>query len=123
MWTSSLKKVVLPPLLSLAVLAGCGSSLESTVSGTVTYAGKPVPDAIVSFHGKSGGAGAYGMTNESGEYSLRTGSNRGVLQGTYLASLQPPEGFNLPVKYGSVRTSELEFEVKQGANVIDITLE
>ena len=57
----------------LVAIAGCGSSLESTVSGTVTYASKPVPNAIVSFQGKSGGPGAYAMTNEAGEYSLRTG--------------------------------------------------
>ena len=108
---------------SLQMLTGCSSSLESTVNGTVTYAGEPVPNAIVSFQGKTGGPGAYAMTNEAGEYSLRTGSNRGVLVGAYLACLQPPEGFDLPAKYGSVRTSELEFEVKEGANVIDITLE
>ena len=107
----------------MVATGGCGSGLESSVTGTITYAGKPVPNAIISFQDKSGGAGAYAMTNESGEYSLRTGSNQGALQGTYRACLQPPQGFELPAKYGSVRTSELEFEVKEGANVIDITLE
>ena len=109
--------------LFVSAIVGCSSSLESTVSGTITYAGKPVPNAIVSFQGKSGGPGCYAMTNEAGEYSLRTGSNRGVLVGTYRACLQPPQGFELPAKYGSVRTSDLEFEVKAGANVIDMTLE
>ena len=80
-------------------------------------------NAMVIFQGKSGGPGAYGMADESGEYSLRTGSNRGVLQGTYRVCLQPPQGFELPSKYGSVRTSELEYEVTEGANVIDITLD
>ena len=107
----------------MSAIVGCGSSLESTVSGTISYAGKPVPNAIVTFQGKSGGPGAYAMTNDTGEYSLRTGSNYGVLVGTYRASLQPPQGFELPAKYGSVRTSELEFEVKEGANVFDMTLE
>ena len=109
--------------LFVSAIVGCGSSLESTVSGTISYAGKPVPNAIVTFQGKSGGPGAYAMTNDAGEYSLRTGSNYGVLVGTYRASLQPPQGFELPAKYGSVRTSELEFEVKEGANVFDMTLE
>ena len=104
-------------------MVGCSSSLQSTVSGTISYAGKPVPNAIVTFQGKSGGPGAYAMTNDAGEYSLRTGSNYGVLVGTYRASLQPPQDFELPVQYGSVRTSGLEFEVKEGANVIDMTLE
>ena len=109
--------------LFVSAIVGCGSSLESTVSGIISYAGKPVPNAIVTFQGKSGGPGAYAMTNDTGEYSLRTGSNYGVLVGTYRASLQPPQGFELPAKYGSVRTSELEFEVKEGANVFDMTLE
>jgi hypothetical protein len=74
-------------LASCFVLAnvGCSFSLESKVVGTVTYAGKPVPNAIVSFQGKSGGPGTYAMTNEEGEYSLRTGSNQGVIVGTYRA--------------------------------------
>ena len=109
--------------LFVSAIVGCGSSLESTVSGIISYAGKPVPNAIVTFQGKSGGPGAYAMTTDTGEYSLRTGSNYGVLVGTYRASLQPPQGFELPAKYVSVRTSELEFEVKEGANVFDMTLE
>ena len=62
-----------------ALLAGCSSRdsnlpQQYPVSGVVTLDGKPLPGAGVMFlpRGNTRGTGAYGMTDETGKYSLKT---------------------------------------------------
>lgn len=50
---------------------GCGRSDMAKVSGTVTWQGKPVPDAIVEFV-PANRPGAVGRTDAAGRYSLTT---------------------------------------------------
>lgn len=65
-------------LTLLALSAGCGQGTDSNrpktfpVSGTVTQDGQPVEGANVSFHAADGSAGAVGITDASGNYTLTT---------------------------------------------------
>lgn len=116
-----------PLLIALALLAtslcvGCGGDMESSLTGTVTFQGKPLPHALVSFQHKGRGATAYTMTDDSGYYYARTGGQNGLTPGTYQASIQPPKDVQLPKKYFSIVTSEIELEIKQGKNIVDIDL-
>lgn len=109
-------------LLTVAQSIGCSDQLESTLSGTVTFEGKPVPHALLSFQYKGRGPAAYTLTDEEGSYYARTGGHVGLLPGTYQVALQPPKDVSIPKKYGNIRTSGLEYEVKQGKNTVDIEL-
>jgi hypothetical protein len=136
---------------SLAILllgllaAGCGAgSKTSAVSGQVTYKGKPVPKANVSFTPAEGtGLAAAGFTDSGGRYTLGTVStNDGAAPGKYRVSViargpdrpaKPGEGSGMPnetvpgdptipKKYFAPDTSGLTFEVKRGSNRFDIEL-
>lgn len=109
-------------VLAAVLCIGCGSQLESTFSGTVTFEGSPVPHAMLSFQYKGAGPAAYSMTDENGYFYARTGGHIGLLPGTYQAALQSPKNVQIPKKYGSILTSGLEFEIKQGKNSMDIEL-
>lgn len=84
---SEMNKLILG--LAAVALAGCGSGIETdyshldlvNVSGTVTYDGKPLPEALVTFEAEDG-TFSYGMTDESGHYKLMFNSEKsGVLTG------------------------------------------
>ena len=78
-------------VLGMVVLpVGCGfgesgpALVEAT--GVVNYAGKPLGGAIVTFIPKAEGVGsqtASGMTNDAGEFRLKTGSRSGAVSGAY----------------------------------------
>src|SRR4051812_16612728 len=127
-------------LVALSFTGGCGNGLAS-VSGTVTLDGQPVIGGqekygTVSFS-RDGGGGATGVAiiDSSGHYQLKTGSQSGVEPGTYQVAISikritpgPNEYAETkatlisPAKYGSVPTSGLRAEVKQGRNTIDFDL-
>ncbi len=105
------------------VLAGCGNSLESTVTGTLTYGGKPVPFAEMVFHPMEGGPLPYGVSMEDGSYEIMSATTTGLKAGNYIVVVQSPSPeVSVPKTYGSVATSNLKYEVKPGKNVIDIAL-
>ena len=66
---------------------------------------------------------AYAMTDEDGSYQLFTGSELGLVAGKYRVAIESPSGMELPKKYSAIDTSGLEYEVKEGSNVIAIELE
>ncbi len=73
------------------IVAGCGNGM-ARVSGTVTLDGQIVsgPDKFgtVTFYRESGGgAPAVGVLDQSGRYSLKTGSSDGVEPGLYRSGL------------------------------------
>ena len=136
-------------LLLLTVVAfatGCGNSGPATapVSGTVTYNGKPVPNAHVSFvPSDASRRAAEGLTDTSGRFILGTFSaNDGAIVGKYKIGViangpprpaKPGEGSGMPgetmpgepvipKKYFSPETSGLEHEVKSGRNSVELTL-
>jgi hypothetical protein len=78
-------------LLIAATLAGCGDGYPARVpvSGTVTFGGKPLPNANVTFLSTaSDGRSASGKTDESGKYQLSSYStNDGAVPGDYIVTV------------------------------------
>jgi len=111
-------------VLSLTLaLAGCGGEYEATMTGTVTYNGKPLPFALMSFHNQGQGPMAYSMTEEDGSYEVLTGSQSGLRPGKYKLAFESPPEIALPQKYSTIETSGLEFDVKAGKNTVNIKLD
>ena len=128
-------------LLILSVLAlpllGCdsgpppGPEKLPTVpaAGMVTYQGKPVANADVSFQHAEGKVTPTAKTDASGKFALKSyGEEEGAPAGSYKVTVAvsgvqeiepgvlapaPPGGFKSPIpeKYGSATTSELNVEV------------
>ena len=72
------------------VLAGCsgGDAAKHVavfkVTGTVTFQGKPLAQAIVTFSPKEGQPVAFGTTNDKGEFTLTTyTAGDGAAAGSY----------------------------------------
>jgi len=68
---------------SLPVLAGCGGPKLVPVTGVVTFDGKPVEGATVTFVSEDGKNSFSGSTDASGKYSLQEGEKVGALPGAY----------------------------------------
>jgi hypothetical protein len=114
---------------------GCGSPPPdnlpklSKVTGSVTYDGKPLPDALVTFVPDSSRPSS-GKTDESGNFTLMfndklEGAAVGKHKVTIMTPMVPSSPTSLPppripAKYNV--NSELTEEVKSGDNVIDFTL-
>ena len=119
-----------------------------TVTGTVTYQGKPVVKAAVSFIPlEKGTLAAVGVTDGSGKYVLRSsGESEGAIVGTYQVTIilrapydgPVPEGVSeamaqdlyqsqgkplIPEKYFTTQTSGLTKEVLLGRNTFDFKIE
>jgi hypothetical protein len=140
-----LKRLV---LLSLVVLAlGCGEKRNTPptapVTGKVTYKGKPVIGGTVTFNPEEALKGNPGSGDiaEDGTYSLTTYEvGDGAVLGKHTVTVQVFPGQRggpeaalpgmesklpspIPKKYADPSTSKLTFEVKEGDNVADLTLE
>ncbi|TWT47744.1 hypothetical protein [Botrimarina hoheduenensis] len=127
--------------LLLGPLTGCGSRL-ATVTGTVSLGGDKVVKnesrrGYVSFVPASGdGVTASGSIDERGEYRLSLGSSQTLPPGEYAVSVRvcdvtpPPEpgGYSSsrdisPERYGSAKTSGLQYKLTPGSNRIEIALD
>lgn len=125
--------------VALAVTAiGCGGKYESSVSGSVTLDGAPLPIGTVTFAPVGEGTIAHGRIDEGGDYALRTGREEGLKAGDYRVTVvarekpasdygpnggPPPPGRQLtPDWYRSADSSGLEFSVERGGNTIDLAL-
>ena len=86
-WFVCQTRIALTMLFSLgATIVGCSSaSIPGTfpVSGTVTYGGKPVDGATISFIGKGSERPATAISKADGKYDLYTLDTRGALPGNY----------------------------------------
>ncbi|HBO46054.1 MAG TPA: hypothetical protein DD670_19455 [Planctomycetaceae bacterium] len=120
--------------------AGCGSSLDSSVSGTVTLGGKPLElgngTGTVSFYPENGGPAAQANIEPDGTYSIKTGGTKGIRSGAYFVTAvatgpsppSPPGASPLPgpllipTRYGTPQTSNLHFPIAPGSNQIDIAI-
>ena len=110
---------------------GCsGRAPSGSVSGKVTYKGKPVTSGGVLFVNLTTGIGASAELGATGAYnvmSLRTGEYQVALQ-----TLAPPPGKmaegvqlkkpNVPDKYLDPQTSGLTATITEGMNSVDFTL-
>jgi mannose-6-phosphate isomerase-like protein (cupin superfamily) len=102
------------------------------VSGTVTFNGEPLSNAVLTFVSRKGLA-ATGVTDKQGRYVLTTfEENDGAVPGQYrvtIATRSAPSSkrtrdasATIPAKYSNPQTSELECEVREGVNQFDIVL-
>jgi len=126
---------------------GCGEPAETvpelvTVTGTVKYQGKPLPDASVTFipadveeepTERNRVVRPAGTTDASGGFELRWAEHPGAPPGKYTVTVTAfapstndesmPDSL-IPVMYGSPKTSGLTRVVKEdGDNVIEIDLQ
>jgi hypothetical protein len=139
-------RVFVPSILLLAACLSCGGP-DASVQGTVTIDGQLARGGTVQFHPVEGGPTAYGSIARDGSYSLRVGQgdlsdpNAGAVPlGKYIVTVvvnmpsakdetvgesgPPRPGARLTAeKYANKETSELQFTVKSGRNVIPLELE
>jgi hypothetical protein len=135
---------------SVIVGASCshGNALGTVpVGGKITYNGKPVEGAIVTFVGEGDVRTATGKTMTDGTYQLMTLDSLGAMPGTYSVLVDKAEVLPapkaesmeeaarnankplpkpkklLPAKYGDAGKTPFNIEVKRGAkNNIDLQL-
>jgi hypothetical protein len=135
----SVSVLVLAAAAALAA-TGCGSSGPemASVSGKVTYNGKPVPKGTVSFVAtQADGRNASGELDASGNYRLQTEApGDGAQLGEYDVALYSHDEEVLdytprvpvkverliPEKYEDPKTSTLKRTVKSGSNTFDFEL-
>ncbi|WP_439623902.1 hypothetical protein [Gemmata sp.] len=121
-----------------SLLASCsgGGPQTATVTGKVTYNGRPVTAGSLTFLPKTQATGrpASGVISEAGEYFTGTFNERdGVLIGVAAVSYAPPPIDNKGEKivygapppqgpYDGLVVKVREVEIAPGSNVIDVEL-
>jgi len=84
------------------MLAGCGGSRTSPVSGIVLLDGKPLAGASIQFVPQGKGRDATGETDKDGQFAMSTFKPRdGVLPGAYKVVIAPPAGTADPSQYAT----------------------
>jgi hypothetical protein len=112
-------------LLILTLLSGCGSARMGRVKGRVTFNGKPVSQAMLTFSPAAGesvkepGKPATGISDEEGNYDLSTFRNHdGALVGKHNVTVTLDD--TNPAR--CARFQELTLDVAPGDNKLDIDL-
>ncbi len=111
------------PLLLVTIFLGCSSASgprTAPVKGTVTIAGKPLPNVGVTFLPEGKGPTASGNTNENGEFILRTikPGDGAVIGAHHVVTGRAEEGPRkkgapaIPEKYSRFDTTDLTADVK-----------
>lgn len=90
---------------------GCAKGPENPttfpVTGTVTYKGKPVEGANVSFVGDGTARPAYGLTDAQGKFRLSTfGDGDGAIPGKHRVSVTKMNSAGGPIDDGSMEAAE-----------------
>jgi hypothetical protein len=81
--------VALIAMMVIAATVGCGRADMGRVSGLVTFGGKPVADAVVSFRPQNRPM-AFGRTDATGRFTLNTYSKGdGAVKGVNRVSIEP----------------------------------
>jgi hypothetical protein len=89
---------------ALIVIAGCSGSTDDTgrrptapASGVVTYLGKPIEGATITFISKANPVPAYGTTDEEGKFQLTTyEQGDGAVIGEHFVTINKTTGFTPP---------------------------
>jgi hypothetical protein len=127
-------KILSGCVVGLFLLAGCGRS-AATVSGKVTLDGQPLTKGEIAFYPGENGALVLGSIDGNGNYTLSTGTAKGLAPGKYQVTivandvLEPTQKFASPVpklitpaKYSTASTSGLTAEVTAGSNTKNFDL-
>lgn len=127
-------------LLLAASLVGCGQRLPY-VSGSVTLDGELVRGSdnlqciVLFFPADGNGAPAFAVVDDSGKYSLDTGSTTGAREGRYEVAITvaeitidtsgglPRTRHLAPEKYADPKTSGWTVEVVRGSNEFDFSMQ
>jgi len=121
---------------ALAGQWGCssGSVKLAKVTGKVTLAGAPLPDALVTFTPTSGGSPSVGRTSSDGSYSLEFSRKmKGAMVGEHTVSISteqpaledpptPEVAEKVPFKYRDPENLP-KVTVKSGSNKLDFNLD
>ena len=119
------RRAALALLIAIAAV-GCSSKIRlAEVGGTVTKGGQPQKNVWVQFALAKGGRPAEGRTNEEGRYKLDYSRGRqGAPLGTHRVTVMT--GGDIDAEGNEVTPRKVafkgEFEVRSGANAIDIEL-
>lgn len=128
------RRLRLPGVAALVVLAaGCGGP-GASVEGLVTLDGRPLPGARISFHPDAAGPVSYGVSLADGSYRLKTGAKQSGLEpGGYrvtVFAMEVVEGAEekagpllTPPVYGDPAKTPLRCQVAPGPNQIPLPLE
>jgi hypothetical protein len=124
-------------MVCLLLSAGCGPSRPNTasVSGRVTFQGKPVTEGTIVFQPENGRPGM-SQIGPDGSYSLRTfdpgdgallGRHRVTIEARRIAEQNPVTGvlrieWLVPEKYARLESSPLTANVVSGTNKLDFDL-
>lgn len=124
-------------LTGLLLCASCGKRDTGPprfpVTGVLTYQGKPVPDARISFTSNELNVRLAADTDSDGTFEVRTGTGVGLPAGEYSLTVRPAPGTDeqninmrrpdIPRRYWTAKTSDLARTVEQGQNSIDLKLD
>ena len=143
--------MILVTVITLPIVLGCGPSRPetATVTGKVTFQGKPVPEGTIMFYPENGRS-ASGRIQADGTYTLATFENGdGAILGNHTVTVEAvrfPQGAQpkslkeeiamgkntnqqntkpvwlVPQKYANQNTSNLTAKVNSGNNNIDFEL-
>jgi hypothetical protein len=116
--------------IAILVAAGCSESNGPApreivrAQGTLTYRGRPVPEAQLTFRGDDPSEPAFAVTDSNGRFRCMTNdSSDGMPPGEYVVTISSPRG-GVPEKYTDAETSPLWITVEVGAeNDFPIELE
>lgn len=118
----------------LFALSGCGAG-GASVSGTITYQGKPLPTGAVTFSGGENGSVTVSSPISNGKYSMSEVPVGPVKISVTTPPPSPPpppgtpaaapptETIPIPQKYAIADQSGLTYTVKSGTQTHDINLE
>jgi len=130
-------------LISANALMGCSGNdapQMAVVKGNVTWKGKPLADAGVTFTPEKGPV-ATGRTDEAGQFSLSTRGSAGAVLGSHRVTIQAfepipdkmksvspddqqviPRVSRIPEKFGHLKKSGLQADVTETENEINFDL-
>lgn len=127
----------------LALTAGCGPAPTGSVSGTVTVAGQPVPNGLITFSSEVGKRDSFSAAILNGKYTTEpmpvgvakiTIINRGANPaevpaketggGDLLPVARPTAKaeVKVPLRYSAVDSSGLNYDVPKGDSTKDFDL-
>lgn len=110
--------------LLVAALAGCSGSIDDnppdvfSVSGTITYRGEPIAEALLTFWPGDESEPAFALADQSGKFRCLTNDTDGIAPGAYAVTVSKPDG-GIPGQYTKRETTPLSVEIdSEEANLL-----
>ncbi|MDR2439769.1 MAG: carboxypeptidase-like regulatory domain-containing protein [Planctomycetaceae bacterium] len=116
----------------ILMVSGCDNPAPANVTGTVTFDGKPLPQAMVIFSPVDGSRSSVGVTDAQGTYKLRfSASASGAIVGEHKVEIRTattdPDPSDktkaveiIPARYNN--STELRQILKKGTQVINFDI-